>query len=134
MTVPERGRTELGALLRFALVGGGFSVFYAVASAALINHAGTPPFATSVVVFALCIPPAFLTQQHFAFRAKTLRKHAFWIYAATQIGSIAVVSTLTTRFVTYNMVLDTLIMGGTVVIAALVSFLIGRFITFNPPG
>ncbi len=125
-------KSEARSLLLFLLVGGGFSVFYAVTSAGLINFAGTPPFWTSVLLFAACIPPAFLAQQHITFKAKRLRKNAFWIYAATQICGIALVAILTTRFVTYDFFWDTIIMGVTVGANAILGFVIGRFVTFSP--
>ncbi len=125
-------KSEARSLLLFLMVGGGFSVFYAVTSASLINFARTPPFWTSVLLFAACIPPAFLAQQHIAFKAKRLRKNAFWIYAATQICCIAVVSIVTTRFVTYDFFWDTTIMGATVGTNAILGFIIGRFVTFIP--
>ena len=126
-------KAEAATLARFLAVGGGFSLFYAVASAALINATDTPPYVISVGLFAACIPFAFLAQQHLAFRAKRLRDHAFWMYFATQVASIAVVSFVTTRFVTYNVVWDTVIMGVTVGLAAMASFVIGRLLVFRPP-
>lgn len=125
-------RSEARSLLLFLMIGGGFSLFYAVTSAALINFVRTPPFATSVVVFAACVPLAFLAQQHIAFKAKKLRKYAFVIYAATQVFGIAAVSLFTTRFVTYDLFWDTIIMALTVGTNAIVGFLIGRFVTFIP--
>ncbi len=131
MKVDVNSRAEMATLRRFLLVGGSFSLFYAVASAAIINLTSIDPFVVSVVLFVACIPFAFLAQQHLAFRAKKLRDHAFWIYTATQVGSIAIVSWITTRFVTYDVVKDTVIMGVTVGLAAIVSFLIGRLLTFK---
>ena len=127
------GEGDTAALVRFILVGGSFSLFYAVASAALINYAGTDPFWTSVLLFAACIPFAFLAQQHVAFRAKTLRRGAFAIYTATQVSGIAIVSFITTRFVTYDIFWDTVVMGITVALTTVLNFLIGRFVTFKQP-
>lgn len=133
MTTKLNTKAEAATLLRFAAVGGGFSLFYAVASAALINVTTVPPYVISVGLFAVCIPFAFLAQQHLAFRAKKLRDHAFWMYFGTQVASIALVSWVTTRFVTYNVVWDTVIMGITVGLAAIASFVIGRLLVFRPP-
>ncbi len=130
---PSSAQADAGTFLRFALVGGGFSLSYAVVSAALINWTPVNPYLISVGLFILCIPLAFRAQQHFAFRAATLRRNAFWIYGATQVGSIAVVSAITTHFVTYNLAIDTVIMGITVGLAAVASYVIGRFVTFKPP-
>ena len=133
MTAGMNKKDEVATLIRFLLVGTGFSLFYAVASAALINVTNVPPYLISVGLFTACIPFAFLAQQHLAFRAKKLRDHAFWMYFATQVASIALVSFVTTRFVTYDVVWDTLIMGVTVGLAAMASFVIGRLLVFRPP-
>lgn len=128
-----QSQSDVCTFLRFALVGGAFSLGYAVVSAALINWTFINPFMISVGLFIMCIPLAFRAQQNFAFRATTLRRNAFWIYAATQVASIAVVSAITTTFVTYDLIIDTVIMGITVGLAAVASYLIGRLITFRPP-
>ena len=110
----SRTRAETATLLRFLVIGGGFSLAYAVVTALLINRVGTAPFATSVIVYVICIPLAFRAQKRFAFRAKTLRNSAFYIYAATQVAGIALVALITTRFVSYDLFWDTVVMGITV--------------------
>ncbi|WP_120500201.1 hypothetical protein [Roseovarius sp. EL26] len=127
----EKAKAECVTLLRFAFVGVSFSALFSVLSAMVINLAIAPPFWTNVVLFSLCIPPAFLAQKHFSFRAKTLRKNAFLLYAATQIGSVSLVSLVTTRYVTYDIRMDTLVIGVTVVLAAGMSFLVGRLVIFS---
>lgn len=126
-------RSEREKLLRFVVVGGGFSLFYAVVTAGLIRFASAPPFWTSVVVYALCIPAAFLVQKSFTFQAKELRPGALAYYTMTQVLGIALVSGVTTQFVTYNWVLDTGIMGVTAGCAAVLNFLVGRYFTFRGP-
>ena len=103
-----------------------------MATSVLINRVGTAPFATSVVVYVLCIPLAFRAQKRFAFRAQNLRKSAFYIYAATQAAAIVLVALVTTRFVTYDLFWDTVVMGVTVGASAILNFLVGRFVTFRP--
>lgn len=127
-----RMRSETATLLRFLIIGGGFSLAYALATSVLINRVGTAPFATSVVVYVLCIPLAFRAQKRFAFRAQNLRKSAFYIYAATQAAAIVLVALVTTRFVTYDLFWDTVVMGVTVGASAILNFLVGRFVTFRP--
>lgn len=123
---------QLSAFWRFLLVGGSFSLGYALTTAALISFVGTPSLSTSVVVYLFCIPAAFWAQKKIAFRADRSGRSAMLIYAATQLASLAIVSTVTTRFVTQNFVYDTglfLVTAGT---AAIVSFLICRYIIFRP--
>lgn len=123
---------QLGAFVRFLVVGGSFSLGYAVITAALIGFADAPPLPTSVVIYLLCIPAAFWAQKRIAFRADQSGRGAMLIYAATQVASIAVVSAITSRFVTKVFVIDTglfLVTAGT---AAVVSYLICRHVIFRP--
>ena len=125
--------SERQKLIRFLLVGGGFSLFYAVVTAVLINAAGAPPFWTSVIIYALCIPAAFYLQKTFTFNASTLRPGAMLYYAATQVMGVALVSVVTTRFITHNWWWDTGVMGMTAGLAAVLNFVIGRYFTFRGP-
>ncbi|WP_019954403.1 GtrA family protein [Yoonia vestfoldensis] len=119
------------AFIRFVLVGGSFSLGYALITAGLIRFAAAPPLPTSVVVYLLCIPAAFWAQRRIAFRADQQARGAVWIYTATQIGSLAVVSVITTRYVTKVFWLDTLLFLVTAGAAAVASFLICRYIIFR---
>ena len=119
------------AFVRFAMVGGSFSLGYAIITAGLIRFAAAPPLPTSIIVYLVCIPLAFYAQKKFAFRAQGAGRNAMLIYAGTQVASLAVVSTITSRFVTRNFLLDTglfLVTAGT---AAVVSYLICRFVIFK---
>jgi putative flippase GtrA len=122
------------AFLRFAFVGGSFSLSYALITAGLIRFAEAPPLPTSVLVYLLCIPAAFWAQRRFAFRADTQAEGAIWIYAATQIGSLSVASAITTRFVRQVFWQDALLFLATAGAAAVASFLICRYIIFRTRG
>ena len=123
------------AFVRFLLVGASFSLGYAVITAGLIRFAAAPPLPTSVAVYLLCIllciSAAFWAQRHIAFRADRQAKGALWIYTATQTGSMAVVSAITTRFVTRVFWQDILLFLTTAGVAAVASFLICRYIVFR---
>ncbi len=54
-------------------------------------------------------------------------------YAGTQFSGIALIAIFITRFVIYIFLWDTIIMGITVGINTILSFIIGRYVTFNPP-
>ena len=118
------------AFVRFLLVGASFSLGYAVITAGLIRFAAAPPLPTSVAVYLLCISAAFWAQRHIAFRADRQAKGALWIYTATQTGSLAVISAITTRFVTRVFWADTLFVA-TAGMAAVASFLICRYGLFR---
>ncbi len=126
--------THVMAFVRFLAVGGSFSLGYAIVTAGLIRFADAPPLLTSVIVYLLCIPAAFLAQKRIAFRADQTGKSAMLIYAGTQVASLAVVSTITSRFVTKNFVIDTMIFLVTAGCAAVISYLICRYIIFRPSG
>lgn len=121
------------ALIRFLAVGGGFALFYALAVSALVNGAGAPPWITSVLLYIASIPAAFFVQKRVTFRLDRTRRAGFLIYAATQVASLALVSTVTTRFVTGHYVLDTGLFLATAGGAALLSFVISRSFAFRPP-
>jgi putative flippase GtrA len=120
-----------GAFLRFAIVGGSFSLGYAIIVAGLIRFADAPPLITSITVYLICIPLAFLAQKKFAFRSDQMGWLAVFIYAATQVASLAVVSTITSSFVTKNFFFDTGLFSVTAGSAAVASYLICRFIIFK---
>ena len=126
---PDRPQARL---LRFLLVGGGFSLLYALSSAVLVGRVGTAPFATSVLLYALCIPAAFAVQKRFTFRVARTRPSGFFIYAGTQVACLAMVAAVTTRFVTYEVVLDTAIFLATAALAALLSFAVSNLLAFRP--
>ena len=127
-----RGADQMWAFLRFLMVGGSFSLGYALTTAALISFGRTPPLATSVIVYLLCIPIAFWAQKRITFRADQSGRSAMLIYAGTQLASLAVVSAVTTRFVTRNFIYDTALFLLTAGTAAVASFLICRYIIFRP--
>ena len=127
------GMTDQTArLLRFLLVGGGFSLLYALVSAVLVGKGGTPPFATSVILYALCIPAAFAVQKRFTFRVARTRQSGFLIYAGTQVACLALVAGVTTRFVTGHMALDTGVFLVTAALAAMLSFAVSLLLAFRP--
>lgn len=130
-----KGRTgHIGAFARFLLVGGSFSLGFAVITSALIRFADAPPLPTSVIVYLLCIPAAFWAQRTFAFRAEQAGGSSMLIYGATQVASLVVISTITSRFVTKVFFLDTALFLVTAGSAAVISYLICRFVIFRQSG
>jgi putative flippase GtrA len=117
---------------RFLLVGGTVSLIFSATTAGLIRFADTPAFATSVIVYLLCIPAAFAAHKRFAFGVRQARRTAFLIYLATQVCSLSLVAAITTRYVTHVLWRDTALLLLTSAAAAVISYLIGRYITFAP--
>lgn len=120
------------AFVRFLLVGGTFSAIFSATTAGMIRYADTPPLATSIIVYLLCIPAAFQAHKRFAFGVQNARRSAFLVYLATQVCSLALVAAVTTRFVTQMFWADTALFLATSAIAAVLSYLVGRYITFAP--
>ncbi|MFW5881428.1 MAG: hypothetical protein ACOCTP_02800, partial [Roseicyclus sp.] len=82
-------RPALRRLVRFLAVGGSFSAAYALGTAALVGQLGLPAFGTSVILYAACIPAAFLVQWRVTFSGRGRPARGFAIYAATQSASLA---------------------------------------------
>jgi putative flippase GtrA len=114
------------------MVGGAFSLGYSLVTAGLVGPFGLPAFATSVILYVLCIPAAFLTQRKVTFAAQAPRRGGFLIYAAMQVTSLALVASVTTRFVTQVFVLDTLLFLATAGTAALISYIVNDRLAFRP--
>lgn len=124
---------EQTRLLRFLLVGGSFSLGYALVTAFLIGKMGAPPFATSVLIYALCIPAAYLIQKKFTFGKDRTNRASFLIYVSTQVVGLGLVALVTTRFVTYIYLYDTALFLVTAGIAAVLSYSINRIFAFKTP-
>jgi len=125
--MPERALE----VFRFLVVGGSFSLLYAVVTAASIRFLNTPPFVTSVIVYLGCIPMAYYAQKRFAFRAKNTDRSAIWIYSAVQLTNMVIVSTVNSQLTTRNFVYDTVIFLLAAGATAVASFLICRHIIFK---
>ena len=123
---------RLGKPLRFLIVGAVFALGYAVATALLVGPAGLPAFATSVLLYVACIPAAFFVQARFTFTGQKARRGGFLVYAGMQAVSLALVASVTTRFVTQVFVLDTLLFLATAGTAALVSYAVNDRLAFAP--
>ena len=121
----------LHSFFRFAAVGVSFSLIYAVVTSALISVMQAPAFLTSVAVYLICIPLAFVAQRRFAFdRAQPMRGGVL-VYGAVQIVALVAVSFVSSRFVQGVWAFDTVLYFVTAGAAAVVSFAISRFVIFK---
>jgi putative flippase GtrA len=93
--------------------------------------AGLPAFATSVIFYVLCIPAAFYMQRKLTFAGQEARRGGFLVYAGMQVASLALVASVTTRFVTQVFVFDTLLFLATAATAALVSYVVSDRFAFQ---
>lgn len=117
--------------VRFLVVGGAFALGYAVVTAWLVSVPGLPPLVTSTVVYALCIPLAYLAHRSFTFRARESHPRGFLVYAATQVLFMALASFVTTRFVSGNMLVDTTLFLATAGLVAVASYATSRMAVFR---
>lgn len=124
--------TDLGQLIRFLLVGGAFAGAYSLGTALLVGPAGLPPLPTAIGLYALAIPAAFFVQMRVTFRLERTAAAGFPIYAATQLVSLALVTTITTRFVTRDVILDTGLFLASAGAAAVLSFFVSKTFAFKP--
>ncbi len=117
-------------LLRFLIVGGTFSLSYALINAALVS-AGAPPFTTALLLYAVAIPLAYVAQKKITFRVRKSGWRSFLVYLATQLGSFALVAGITTQFVAKIFWADTLLYLATAGTAAVLSFFITKTLAFG---
>ncbi len=127
-------QAELFRFFRFALVGGAFAIAYAVSAALLVGLAGWPPYLTSIVLYALCIPLAFGVQMRFTFGLRRTHGTGFVLYAGTQLVCLAVVTLATTQFVTRDVLLDTFVYLVSAGLAAILSYVVSSRFAFKQPG
>jgi putative flippase GtrA len=116
---------------RFTLVGVTYSLIYSAFTAVLVSIAGAPAFVTSTMVYALCIPLAYLTQKSFTFRAERVQRAGFVLYAATQVSCMAIVSLITTQLISGHVVQDTALFLATAGVTALASYWAMRCAVFR---
>jgi putative flippase GtrA len=131
-TRPFPASSDWRQFARFVVVGGAFAGGYAVVTALLVGVAGMPAFVTSTVVYALCIPLAYLAQKSFAFRTTQARKAGFLVYGSMQVLCMMLVSWITSRFVSGVVLVDTALFLGTAGLAAVASYAVSRFAVFRP--
>lgn len=120
-------------LVRFLFVGGMSSFAYSVIIAAIVQFTELPNFLSGVVLYCLFIPVTFHAHKSLSFKAKTLKKGAFARYFALQVGCFSLVSFVSTRHVDETFFLNTMLLYYImVVLAALLSFVVGRYLIFRP--
>ncbi|MEM9969914.1 MAG: hypothetical protein AAF762_02275 [Pseudomonadota bacterium] len=111
-------------VLRFGAVGGVFAGVFAALSAFFVGTLGMSPYWAPVILYAVCIPAAFLVQMKFTFGARAWQPTGLFLYATTQLTCISVGAFFVARLVTGNFILDGLLYLAIAGISALVSFTI----------
>lgn len=119
------------ALLRFLLVGGLGAFAYVAISTVLTNYFPSHGAIISIVVYGVSIPIVYFFQRSFTFRSSGPVLRQFAGYFAVQLISITISTHLFARFLSGNMLTDGALFIVISVGAAIVSFLICRFVVFD---
>jgi putative flippase GtrA len=128
-------RLRKSTLFRFLLVGGGMTAIYSVLAALATTHLPLPRALSSAGVWLLCIPLGFWSQRRFTFTDSSPRRHAIWLYAATQGMGIAIAAMASFLFARGAFWPDLVVHLGAAGLAALLTFLISRKVIFpQTPG
>jgi len=116
--------------LRFAAVGGFFTLIYMIVATLLATALYWPPAVANFVAHVINIPPTYLSQRALAFRSNAAHATAFWRYVALQ-APLVLMSTSVAW-----LLIDQLKMGEGVafvvigVLIAVASFVMQRFWAF----
>lgn len=116
--------------LRFLVVGVTIAVLYAVLAALATTHLPWPKAVSAGVIWTAFIPVGYWCQRHFTFTTSTPRPFALGIYALTQVLGIGIGSGTSYLFATGRFGTDIFVHLGASGIAAVVSYLINRNLTF----
>lgn len=128
------GALRQSSLLRFLVVGGGMAVVYSVMAALATTYLPLPKSLSSALVWILCIPLGFWCQRHFTFATSTPRRHALWLYGATQVLGICIAATATHFLARGVFWPDLFVHLGASAFVAIISYLINRLVIFRNHG
>ena len=115
---------------RFLIVGGSMALFYAVLAALATAFLSVPKAASAAAAWMVCIPLGFWCQRRFTFATSTPHPRALWLYAGTQLIGICIGAGASYLFARGAIWPDLAIHLSAAVLAALISFLINRFLIF----
>jgi len=119
-------------LIRFVIVGATSSLSYSLIFAAILRFTDAPVFVSSIALFCIFIGLTFQAHKHFTFGTQSLKKSAFFSYALLQICCFSMTSGVSANFVSGIYLLDAGLYLATVGFAAILSFLVGKFVIFRP--
>jgi putative flippase GtrA len=111
-------------------VGGLAYLLYSVLAALATTHLPLPKALSSTAVWLLCIPLGYMSQRRFTFTASVPHRHALWLYAGTQVMGIGIAATASYLLARGSFWPDLTVHLGAAALAAILSFLINRWIIF----
>lgn len=124
---PER------TLLRFLVVGASLAALYATLAALATSQLPLPKALSSGIVWVLCIPAGFWAHRRFTFTTRKPHRHGLWLYAATQGLGIGIAASVSALLATGSFRHDLFVHLLASALAAVVSYLISRWIVFPQP-
>lgn len=116
--------------MRFVAVGVTIAILYAVLAALATTHLPWPKALSAGVIWTAFIPLGYWCQRRFTFTSSTPRPFALAIYALTQVLGIGIGSGASFLFATGRFGTDIFVHLGASGVAAVVSYLINRNLTF----
>jgi putative flippase GtrA len=128
------GGLHQNTLLRFLVVGGSLALLYSVLAALATTYLPVPKPLSAAGTWIVCIPLGFWCQRRFTFGSTTPRRHALWLYAATQVLSICIAAAFSHLFARGVFWPDVFVHLGASALAAIVSYLINRLVIFPDTG
>jgi len=120
-------------LLRFLVVGGSLALVYATLAALATSYLPLPKALASGMVWVLCIPLGFWAHRRFTFTTRKPHRHGLWLYAATQGLGIGIAASVSYLLATGSFRHDLFVHLLASALAAVVSYLISRWIVFPHP-
>lgn len=117
-------------VLRFLLVGGALALVYALVAALATSQLPWPKAVSAGVAWIACIPLGFWCHRHFTFTGSARRPFAIGLYALTQVLGIAIGGGVSFLFATGVFLPDLFVHLGASALAAIVSYVINRRMTF----
>lgn len=120
-------------LLRFLLVGGSLAALYATLAALATSQLPLPKALSSAMVWVLCIPLGFRAHRHFTFTTRKPHRYGLWLYAATQGLGIGIAASVSYLLATGSFRHDLFVHLLASALAAVVSYVISRWIVFPHP-
>jgi len=126
-----RNWSARSSLLRFLLVGGISALAYVVTCTVLTHFFPEHGALISITVYSISIPIVYGFQRNFTFRSSGPVLKQFAGYFAVQLVSISTSTHLFARYLSGNVVTDGALFVAISLGAAVVSYLICRFIVFE---
>jgi len=117
--------------LRFAAVGGFFTLVYIIAAALLAAVLNWQPMIANFTAHVLNILPTYLSQRSLAFRSDAAHATAFWRYAVLQAPLVLMSTSITWLLIDRLKLSEGPAFAVIGILIAMVSFLLQRFWAFG---